>query len=568
MISSQFPPTIKQDPPPNQPVLTTLPGVPETVPQLGQWEGKFPSGPPKPQPSSIPPPLAPAGRWLHTAVMIDGSLYIYGGVGSYSTALYNDLWLYNYEEGTWAELQASFVPPFPLPDKRKGMAKLPNEAIDQFRPGTDAPPSPPMADEPVPKLKQLPVVKPTAEMNPIALPAKTKPIPVVDYKPPRNPPMKAPGFSLLEILSRVESTSRSQHTTVSKLDIRHQHLLNMHMQMHAQTQEPPKFWKSNSLSPGLLSPFIAADLWMYDTETKRWFSVKSSSAQVPAPRWLHSAVSIGGRMLVFGGVSYSDIILGDVWLFNPDDSSWIKAAPIGDNILPREGHSACVAKDTQMWVFGGISYGHIPFNDLWMYDSTRNEWAVKDAKGITPPPRWLHSASTFQDSTKKESIIIFGGVTRNWIPLNDLWVLDLEKLEWTHPHSVGLPPFPRMMHGAGIIKDKLFVHAGIANNIPFEDLWTYDLSKNLWNEENEHGAYPFAREGHSLTVVCAPPKAEGAGEATRPPYMPPPPAEDQLMPLIKNTTSARDLNRFRKDYTTNCWFFTFGGAGPKPRETD
>ncbi len=91
-------------------------------------------------------------------------------------------------------------------------------------------------------------------------------------------------------------------------------------------------------------------------------------------------------MVVFGGVSYSDIILGDVWLFNPsaprhrrrrrcllthacaDDDTWMKANPKGAQvILPREGHSATVVK-TKMYVFGGISYGHTPFNDLWTYD--------------------------------------------------------------------------------------------------------------------------------------------------------------------------------------------------------
>jgi len=30
---------------------------------------------------------------------IDGKVYVYGGVASYSDALYNDVWLYNY--GTW-----------------------------------------------------------------------------------------------------------------------------------------------------------------------------------------------------------------------------------------------------------------------------------------------------------------------------------------------------------------------------------------------------------------------------------------------------------------------------------
>jgi len=52
-------------------------------------------------------------------------------------------------------------------------------------------------------------------------------------------------------------------------------------------------------------------------DAKVWKNVRSESAKIPAPRWLHTAVAIGNKMVIFGGVSYSDIILGDVWLFDP-----------------------------------------------------------------------------------------------------------------------------------------------------------------------------------------------------------------------------------------------------------
>jgi len=318
----------------------------------------------------------------------------------------------------------------------------------------------------------------------------------------------------------------------------------------------------------MMSPFIAADLWAYDVEIKRWFSIKSESPKIPAPRWLHSAVVIGDRMIIFGGVSYSDIILGDIWVFNPDDNTWVHAVPNGDKILPREGHSATAMKGEHMVVFGGISYGHIPFNDLWIYDATRNEWTAAQPKGTPPPPRWLHTANSYVNSDGQEFLVVFGGVTKNWIPLNDLWVLDYAKLEWLHPKSVGLPPFPRMMHGAALVNDQLYIHAGIANNIPFDDVWVYDMTKGEWGEQLPHGAFPFAREGHSFTLVQPPSPAKQPDR--RPEFNPPPTAPDQdnLTPLIKSTVTPRPVNRYRKEYYPNRWMFVFGGAGPKPKDTD
>jgi len=245
-------------------------------------------------------------------------------------------------------------------------------------------------------------------------------------------------------------------------------------------------------------------------------------------------------------------------------SSWLRAEPGGERILPREGHSATLMNGNKMFVFGGISYGHIPFNDLWSYDVSGNSWKIIDAKGNLPP-RWLHSATRYEDA-KKEFLVIFGGVTKNWIPLNDLWILDVATSTWQHPKTISYPPFPRMMHVALLMGHSLFIHGGIANNIPFEDLWIYDFETNSWREDLPSGAYPFAREGHAGCIITPPP-SDKQPEA-RPPYVPPPPSDD-LMPLLKKAKGIPIItSRYRKDYSTNRWMLIFGGAGPKPRDTD
>lgn len=595
--------------PAENPTVAPYPSAPELQPQMtDEVRANFPAGPPAPLPSSAPPPLAPSGRWLHTSVLINGKMMVFGGVGSYSTALYNDLWVFNVAEQTWSQLQASFVPPFPLPAKNKGGAKIPNDPMDQFRPA-DSPPAP--ALNPAPDTStELRTVEQGGQsrsiQNPIASPKSGTKIPVNDYTaPPDRSAYKAPGFSFLETdVSVQEKVSHEERKVVAD---RHAHLLKVggmfkskeelqaakerkeeedisFLEMNAKGKanmrsrekgQPPLFWKSDNLAPNMQSPFISADLWMYNLDTKEWHNIKSVSVNVPAPRWLHTAVHCMGRMIIFGGVSYSDIILGDLWVFDINEFTWTKAVPTGPVILPREGHSATVTGNGQemMWVFGGISYGHIPFNDLWSYNTRTNQWALEKPNGVPPPPRWLHTASEFQDSKGNWKIFVFGGVTRNWVPLDDLYVFDVATRTWVHPKTQNYPPFPRMLHAASIInivQPTLMVCGGTANNIPFDDCWNYDIVEQSWNEIHEWGAFPFAREGHSMVRVDPLPRTTKA--TPREPWDPEKykdyPPVDPLMPTIFNVTKPRPLNRYRKEVFENRWVIVFGGAGPKPRLED
>lgn len=529
----------------------------------------FPSGPPAPPPSSTPPPLAASGRWLHSAVLINGIMWIYGGVGSYSSALYNDVWVYDFVEAKWAELQASFIPPFPVINQAMAAAQSPEKSLDNFVP--DGMPRQ-SAFTPPPETGQVlkPLDKKAAPSNPIAVERPERPkIPLVELAPLPRSPFKAAGYSFLEesVQVRMEMAHKMTigSTTVNG-DVTTTGGGTTTGNTGGHTGGAPKKREINEMKANKMSPFIAADLWSYSLDSKLWNNVRSSSSNIPVPRWLHTAVSINNAMIVFGGVSYSDIILGDVWVFQPVSATWVKAVPQGDPILPREGHSACVFNDRDMVVFGGISYGHLPFNDLWIYGAETNTWELIRPEGTAPPPRWLHTAVSKSDGFGTEKMFVFGGVTRNWVPLDDLYIYDRATNKWSHPRLGGNPPFPRMLHTAAVIHNKMFILGGIANNIPLEDMWTYDIAKNEWTEEVQFAEYPFAREGHTMVVVEPPPSKYAAPQ----PYKWKPmsryaPLVDPLTPLIKNYTTERPRDRYRKEANNNRWLLVFGGAGPKPR---
>ena len=187
---------------PSTPALTTIPPPPAAPASTADIPAdEFPSDAPKAPPSSSPPPLSPSGRWLHSATLIDGKMYVYGGVGSYSTALYNDMWVYNFVEREWSELQASFVPPFPVDNAAS--AKKPEQAtLEMFRPA-DAPAQPPLKEDPSQGPITVSVHPPRPKnggpaIDPVYKAPTSKPLPILAYEtlPYRND--KPAGYSFLQ----------------------------------------------------------------------------------------------------------------------------------------------------------------------------------------------------------------------------------------------------------------------------------------------------------------------------------------------------------------------------------
>ena len=75
----------------------------------------FPSGPRTfdPAESFTDAPMSSAGRWLHSAVIANNKMYVYGGISTYTDKLMNDVWLFNYQQSRWNQFQRSYIPPMP-----------------------------------------------------------------------------------------------------------------------------------------------------------------------------------------------------------------------------------------------------------------------------------------------------------------------------------------------------------------------------------------------------------------------------------------------------------------------
>jgi hypothetical protein len=130
------------------------------------------------------------------------------------------------------------------------------------------------------------------------------------------------------------------------------------------------------------------DTWLFDTVACVWRCVHESDeigeglqsvTRRPAPRWAHSAVRFGDRVLVFGG-SAPGRCFDDLHWFDISSLQWQLQIMSGISTpSERSGHCAC-AVGGSMYVFGGNTT-KASFNDLWHFEVARGVWHAVQTQG-------------------------------------------------------------------------------------------------------------------------------------------------------------------------------------------
>lgn len=99
-------------------------------------------------------------------------------------------------------------------------------------------------------------------------------------------------------------------------------------------------------------------------------------------------------------------------------------------------------------VMGGTIDGvnSVPLTALFVYDTTANNWTTVKTTGITPTPRFRHTAVVTADN-----VIVYGGQDGAGNPLADFAVLDMSGYpnyapSWFMPQVKGNPPPGRYGH--------------------------------------------------------------------------------------------------------------------------
>ncbi|KAI5389456.1 acyl-CoA-binding domain-containing protein 6 [Lathyrus oleraceus] len=123
-------------------------------------------------------------------------------------------------------------------------------------------------------------------------------------------------------------------------------------------------------------------------------------------------------------------------------------------------------------------------------------WDEIEVVGVPPSPRSDHAA----DVHVERYLLIFGGgshATR----YNDLHVLDLQTMEWSHPTQQGEIPTPRAGHAGVTVGENWFVVGGGDNKSGASETVVLNMSTLAWSAVTSfQGRVSVASEGLSLVV--------------------------------------------------------------------
>ena len=89
---------------------------------------------------------------------------------------------------------------------------------------------------------------------------------------------------------------------------------------------------------------------------------------------------------------------------------------------PRINHSQ-VTVNTSIVIYGGVNKDGVCFDDIWIYDLVSSFWKKIQVNGEIPKARQGHTALLVDD----DQIIFFGGKIANIFEVNEIWTFDLNK---------------------------------------------------------------------------------------------------------------------------------------------
>jgi dynein heavy chain len=174
-----------------------------------------------------------------------------------------------------------------------------------------------------------------------------------------------------------------------------------------------------------------------------WYKEQTNSAEKPLARSQHCAQATpkADKLLIFGGHHTQQSRLNDTWILHIKDMEWrrIGGKPAMDNQeseigapQPRANMGSCVFKG-KVVVFGGhggISYQRKNFDDLHMFDFETEKWEHIAPINSGPEGRGGCSVFAKAEEDASDKIFVYGGWNSEK-QFNEIWMLDLEKMEWT-----------------------------------------------------------------------------------------------------------------------------------------
>lgn len=218
-----------------------------------------------------------------------------------------------------------------------------------------------------------------------------------------------------------------------------------------------------------------SDLWNFKVQARKWTKIVSSPS--PAARAFHGAADAGGKMFVFGGLTYTTsffitALYGDLWAFDYSSNSWSNITVAGGP-SPR-GDMRLTYMNGKLYVFAGVINGFFTMvNDLWSFDIVTRVWTQLLANGAAGSPS---ARITYQMVAIPEEDVLFlyggeGPASLGFPTLNDTWIYKADTNTWQDITPTGAgnrSPAVDNFSGTVAVGTLVFQYGGEADTDPMQ----------------------------------------------------------------------------------------------------
>jgi hypothetical protein len=193
----------------------------------------------------------------------------------------------------------------------------------------------------------------------------------------------------------------------------------------------------------------------------------------------------------------------------------------GNGPSPRMNHSLTYVDGFGLVLYGGAGEDTSgEFGVFYRLDPERRLWTRLVGRGVLPRSRSSHTACAVG-----RTLVVFGGrlaermtasgkVVADGEPTDDLFALDLDRLEWRQVVARPGAPWPRarLEHAMCAARaDRLIVHGGCDGHQTFGDMWMLSCDAMEWREVVVEGALsPSPRAKHSAVCLRSSARVPGA----------------------------------------------------------
>ncbi|KAF0476406.1 kelch repeat protein [Gigaspora margarita] len=264
--------------------------------------------------------------------------------------------------------------------------------------------------------------------------------------------------------------------------------------------------------PNTNTPNFTSTVYIFNSTTSQWsmHNIISFNSSFTTRKEMQAIVDNNGKIFIFGGSSYdtiNTIFYGDMNILDINTMTW--STPAQDFLIHTYvDYSATLLANGNIVYIGGrygsnSSVSSASMNQIQVFDTKNDSWSIKMAYGDNVGPRDGHSAVLTDD----EHIVIYGGsvITNsgNLNVLSDVIVLDTKAWVWDIPIVIktNAPP-PLTFYSTTLYKNYMIIAFGLISSTP-----NITLNNNIYILDTQNFSWvttiniPTVANGSTSTVL-------------------------------------------------------------------